>query len=161
LVRLVVVAALAGAAGFGAALGTPNASAALSHDQVIRRGDNICYDATTRLNAAKRELRPFTPFRIYHRNLARLAFRTARIGGRVVDRFERLIRKAPADGEKWRLKAYVRGLRNQIPRLRRLGRSARAGNKERTVARAYVIERYTRKYRRHARRYGFRNCGYE
>lgn len=132
----------------------------LTHEQVIKRGDVICYDMTTHLKAATKLHRPYSPFSVYHDNLAALARHTVRFSKRGVRRFEPLIRRAPADGEKWRLKTYVRGMRRQLPRIRRLARAADAGNRQKVEAIAYTIGRYTRKYRRHARAYGFADCGH-
>jgi hypothetical protein len=132
----------------------------LTHNQVIKRGDRICYDNDTNINAARRQHRPYSPFATYHDNLAALARHAIRINKRGLRRFERLIRRAPADGEKWRLKAYIRGARRQQDRTRELAQAADAGNLQKVNAIAYKIERYKRKYRRHGRAYGFEDCGY-
>lgn len=142
------------------ALAPSSAAATLTREQVINRGDSICYDVDTAVNAARREHRPYDPFSRYHDNLAALMRQGLRISKRGTRRFARLIERAPADGDKWRLTAWLNGVRGQHPRIRRLARAADAGNLNKVNATIYTIERYTRKYRKHARAYGFSDCGY-
>jgi hypothetical protein len=142
-------------------LAVATASAELTREQVIRRGDNICHDMETRQDAARKRHRPYEPFAEYHLNHAALGFAIARITKRGVERFEPVVSEAPADGDRWRLRRFVRGMRAQIPRLRNAARAARAGDKQRVDELVEVINRHIRRYSRHARAYGFSNCGWD
>ena len=134
------------------------AHATLTREQAIRRGDSICYDANTRLNAAAKLHRPYAPFRTYHRNLAAFLGDTARIVKKHARRLTRVLRRAEADGKE-HFRRWLRGLKATVPRVRGMQRAARAGRKSLLLSRTYVLERYTRKYSRHGGRYGFRRCG--